>query len=108
QVVGVGETPARGRAPRLHAEHEILLDGEGREDGAIFRHVAEAAPGDLIGPETGQALALEDDRARGRHVGHDRLERGRAADAVAPEDADDLAGSDVEIDALQDMALAVI
>jgi len=35
------------------------------------------------------------------------LEHGRAADAVAAEHADDLAGFDIEIDALDDVALAV-
>ena len=43
-----------------------------------------------------------------RHLAHDRLDGRGAADAVAPEQAHDLAGGDVMIDALQDMALAVI
>ena len=41
-------------------------------------------------------------------VAHDRLDRRRAADAVAAEQADDLCFIDVEGDAVQDMALAVI
>ena len=42
-----------------------------------------------------------------RHQAHDRLAGGGAADAVAAEQADDLAVADAEIDALQDVALAV-
>ena len=36
------------------------------------------------------------------------FKRGRAADAVAAENADDLAGADAKRDALQDVALAVV
>ena len=43
-----------------------------------------------------------------RHVAHDRLDRRRAAGAVAAEKADDLAFADAERDALQDVALAVV
>jgi hypothetical protein len=39
---------------------------------------------------------------------HDRLQRRALADAVAPEQAHDLAALHVERDAVQDMALAVI
>ena len=44
----------------------------------------------------------------GRHFTHDRLHGGGAADAVAAEQADHFAGIDMHIDALQDVALAVI
>ena len=51
--------------------------------------------------------ALEADLADRRHQAHDGLAGGRAADAVAAEQADDLALIDREVDALQDVALAV-
>ena len=44
----------------------------------------------------------------GAHLAHDRLDGGRAARAVASEQADDLARADAERHALQDVALAVI
>ena len=42
------------------------------------------------------------------HQAHDGLERRALADAVAPEQAHHLAAADVERDAVQDVALAVI
>ena len=43
-----------------------------------------------------------------RYLAHDRLDRRGAADTIAPQEAHDLAGIDMHIDALQDMALAVV
>jgi hypothetical protein len=44
----------------------------------------------------------------GGNFAHDRLDGGGAADAVAAEQTHHLAGGDVEVDALQNMALAVV
>ena len=44
----------------------------------------------------------------GLHQAHDGLERGALADAVAAEQADHLAAADVQRDAVQDVALAVV
>ena len=74
----------------------------------MLGHIAEAEMRDPVARQAGDVLALEADRALRRHLAHDRLDRGGAADAVAPEQAHDLAGVDIEIDALQDVALAVI
>ena len=63
--------------------------------------------GDLVGPQACDRAALEADLADRRHQPHDGLAGGRAADAVAAEQADDLALIDPEVDALQDVALAV-
>ncbi len=63
---------------------------------------------DLVARQPGDVLALERDRAVRRHLAHDRLHGGRAADTVAAEQADDLAGGDAHIDALKDVAFAVI
>src|SRR5262249_11727474 len=100
--------PPRRRPVRLAAKHEILLDRERAEDIAVFRHIADAELGDLVRLEAGYRLALERDRAVRGHVAHDRLQGGRTADAVAPEDADDLPLAHREVDALQHVALAVI
>jgi len=42
------------------------------------------------------------------HQPHDRLERRRLADAVPPEQPDNLAGADLDRHAVQDVGLAVI
>ena len=42
------------------------------------------------------------------HQAHDRLDRRRAARSVSAEQADDLALADVHVDAVQDMALAIV
>ena len=94
--------------PALTPRMQILLDGQRRKDGAILGDIADAPVRDLERLEAGDGFVLEDDRAVRRHVAHDRLQRGRAADAVAAENADDLAVADVKRDAAQDVALAVI
>ncbi len=74
----------------------------------MLGNVAEAEMRDPVARQARDVAALEPDRALRRHLAHDRLDRGGAADAVAPEQADDLAGVDMHVDALQDVALAVI
>ena len=64
--------------------------------------------GDAVARQARDVGALEADRALRRHFAHDGLDRGGAADAVAAEQAHHFAGRDVDVDALQDMALAVI
>ena len=63
--------------------------------------------GDLVGPQACDRATLEADLADRRHQPHDGLAGGGAADAVAAEQADDFALVDGEIDALQNMALAI-
>ena len=62
----------------------------------------------LVGPQAGDILAAEFHRALGGDQAHDGLAGGRSADAVAPQQADDLAVVHIERDAMQDVALAVI
>ena len=63
----------------------------------------------LCGGTPVMAWPFEQHRALARpHQAHDGLERRRLADAVAAEQADDLAGADLQRDAMQDVALAVI
>ena len=61
-----------------------------------------------MGFHAGDLLALEGDRALRCDLAHDRLDGGRAADPVAAQQADDLARLNVQIDPLQNVALAVI
>ncbi len=63
---------------------------------------------DLVGPQAGYVSVAKADRALRRHQPHDRLAGGGAADAVAAEQAHDLAVIDIDVDAMQDVALAVI
>ena len=99
----------RGCLAVLDAEHQVLPHRQRREDVAVLGHIAEAADARSCRAwQAGDVVALEPDGALRRHLAHDRLHGGRAADAVAAQQADHLAGADVQIDALQDVALAVI
>ena len=93
---------------RLPADLEVLVDGEIGEDAALFRHVAEAEPSDLVAramgdrpPGEDQALGLAGDEA------HDGLKRRALAGAVAAEQGDDLAFLDFERDAEQHLGASV-
>src|SRR4029077_17755523 len=100
--------PAAELSGALQPKLEVLAHRQRREDLPVLRHIADAAMGDLIGPEPRDILAAKLDGALRGNQAHDRLARRRPADAVAPEQADDLAVADVEVDAMQDVALAVI
>src|SRR5262249_38719441 len=91
----------------LEPELQVLPHRQRGEDLAILRHVADAGVGNLIGAQPGDALALEQDLADGLDEPHDRLARGRTADAVPAEQAHDLAGLHLEVHALEDVTLAV-
>src|SRR6185295_871200 len=72
------------------------------------RHVADALVGDVVGAVADQLPVAQPDRALGGHEAHDGLDRRRAPRAVAAEQAHDLALADVHVDAVQDVALAVV
>ena len=79
------------------------------EDAAVFRHVADTETGQAVRRQPDEITALERDRAGGGvHEAHDRLEGRRLADAVAAEQANDLARPDVDADAVEDVGLAVV
>jgi hypothetical protein len=71
-------------------------------------NVADAPVGDVEGALAEDLVAAQADRPLAVHQAHDRLDRGRAAGAVAPEQAHDLALAHVHVDAVQDVALAVV
>src|SRR5205085_6524742 len=91
----------------LLPQHEVLVHRELGEDVAVLRHVADAQVGDLVGLAAGDVLALPAHLAAAFHHAHDGLGGGGAAGAVASQQGDDLALAHVELDAVQDMALAV-
>src|SRR5207247_4662191 len=60
------------------AEHEVLADGQGREDLTPLGDVADPEPGALVGAAARAVHAAEPDSARAWHVEpDDRLEQGR-------------------------------
>src|SRR5439155_7027235 len=101
------EFPAPDDAGALQPEFEVLPHGQSRKHLAVFRNVADAEMGDLVGPQPCNRAALESDLAYRRHQSHDGFAGGRAADPVAAEKADDLSLIDPEVDTLQDVALSV-
>src|ERR1043166_3062275 len=87
---------ARARAsPGRHCD--VLGDGELAEHLAFFRGEADAHARDPIWPKPGDVLAVEFDRAgRGLKKAHDSAETRGLAGAVAADQADELAGIDLE------------
>ena len=77
---------------RLHADAQVLVDRDVGEDLTLLGHVGDADAGNPEGALAGEIAAVEAHLPAGRrHQPHDGLQRGRAARAVAPEQADDLA-----------------
>ena len=78
------------------------------KDAAAFRRLRDAKPGDLVGRQSRDVAAVEDDRAfAGARIAADRHHQRRLAGAVGADQRDDLAFVDVEIDALERHDVAV-
>src|SRR5690606_21986173 len=87
---------------------QVFLNGQAREDAALFRNEAEARMGDAVQWHAHDRLLLELDLALAlADDAHDGAQRGCLSDAVAAKQCDGLAGVDVEVDSMQRMALAV-
>src|SRR5205085_1446902 len=72
---------------------------------AFFRRKADAHAGDPVGAESDNVLVIEPDGAGQRPTeSHDGAKARRLAGAVAADQADELAGIDVERHAAQDRA----
>ena len=81
----------------LEHRKDILLDGEPAEDRCFLRQIAEAEDRAPVHRKLGDILPVEEDPAAVRlHQPHDRIEAGRLARAVGPEEAHDLAAVNVE------------
>src|SRR4029453_4001520 len=102
------ERPAPESPRTLEPQLKVLPHGQRWEDLAVLRNVADAGLGDLVGAQPGQALAIPQPPAGRLDQPHDRLAGGGAADAVAAEQAHDLAAADLQVHALQDVALAIV
>jgi hypothetical protein len=93
---------------RLHPRSRFSRHGERRKDLATLGYVAETLARDLVRLHAVDALAAEANGAYRGTSADQRFHRGRAARAVAPEEAHDLARADAKAHALQDVALRVI
>ena len=93
---------------RLEDGEDVLLDRQSAEDRRLLRQVADALPGPDVHRIVGDVGVVQQDAARIRRgQPHDHRERRRLAGAVRPEQADDLARRDLELDALDHRATAV-
>src|SRR5207237_9682895 len=80
------EAPA-GAVPDPLTDLEVLTHRERREDAAALRHQAHAAASDLVGGQTRDVLAAQQDAAAaGRGEADDRADERGLADAVPAED----------------------
>src|SRR5690606_39056919 len=87
---------------------EIFLDGEAGEDAALLGNEADAGPGDAVQRQAHDRLLLEFHLALAlAYDAHDGAQGGGLADTVAAKQRDRLTGVDIEIDAMQRMALAI-
>jgi hypothetical protein len=92
-----------------HLEHreQILLDRHAPEDRGLLREVADPPPRAQVHRQLGDLLTVERDAAAVRRdQAEDAVERGRLARAVRSEQPDDLAGGDIDRDAVDDAPAA--
>src|SRR5262249_11902078 len=88
---------------------QVLEHCEQPEDTPVLRNIGNAGVRQPVWRQAGDVAPLEPHTAGGgAHQSHDRLERRRLADAVAPEQADDLASADLDRHAMQNVGLAVV
>ena len=104
----IGKFPLPLAARVLHAEHQVLPHCQRRKNIAVLGHIAKPGAGDGVVGQAGEFTPLETDRALRRDLAHNGLERRRTPRAIAAKQADYFALLHVEVDTLQDVALAVI
>jgi hypothetical protein len=90
------------------AHLQVFEDRHPREDAPAFRRMGNAAADDLKGRQPGDVVAVEMDGPGARlgpaAQGH---QQGGLACAVGPDQGDDLAGRNVQIDAVQSLDAAI-
>ena len=98
-----------GDAVAVETGAQVFHHREQPEDAAVLRHIADAEAGELVRRQAGDGVAVEQHGAVARpNEAHDGFQRRAFADAVAAEEADHLAGTDMKRNAVQDVAFAVI
>ena len=91
------------------AHLEVLLHGEAREDLTPLGHVADTGAHAVVAGGLGDVVSIQCNAAGGRgDEAHQRLEQGRLADAVAPEQRGHLAHRHLEAEVAQDVGTAVV
>src|SRR5690606_8990954 len=87
--------------PQIFANRHLF------EGGSDLVRTPQSEPGDAVGRQAGDVPAFEGDAARsGAHDAANDVEEGRLAAAVGTDEADDLPGRDVEVDAREGLDAA--
>ena len=88
------------KAPdRLDAEHDVFRHGEHRHQHEVLMHHADAGADGVAGAVEADRLAVDEDFALVRPVeAGEHVHQGGLAGAVFAEQAEHLAGADVEVD----------
>ncbi len=91
-----------------YRQQQVLVHRHGAKDILTLRHVRQPKIAQVFSPPAEYRLAVTGDRAA-HHVGEakDGLEQRGFPAAVGPKNGDKLAGSDVEIDGMEDFELAI-
>ena len=96
-------------AARLLAHAQVLVHRQVGEDLAFLGHETQTGAGDLEGALVGDVAPFDVDLPAGHvHQAHDALHGGGAAGAVAAQQVDDFAPAYGQVDAMQDVALAIV
>src|SRR5712664_1747679 len=87
---------------------EVLDHRKGRENVGHLWNIANTAPRTPLGRNAGEIRASQENSARyTRQKPDDSLRQGRLASAIRPSDRQNLAGVQRQIDAVQDVDVAV-
>src|SRR5882672_5313505 len=99
--------PAVGHRPC--GDRQVLADAEIAEDAAALRDERDAGSSDAVRRRAGDIGAVDADGAATRsQETRDRGDRGRLSGTVAADEGDGFACGDMKVDALQNVALAVV
>ena len=100
QRVDARHGESRGQVPQAGGEAEVLLHGEVAVERGVLEHEADGAPhGEVV---LGHVVPHDPRRPPGRREQRgEQMDRGGLAGAVRPEQAEELAGSHVEIELLE-------
>src|SRR5579862_2286861 len=105
---GVDRLVAHAAGADLRQQGQVLLGREAGEDAALLGTVADAEADDAVRRQSDRLAAVQHDRARAaRDEAEDRLERRRPPRTVAAEQRHDLSLPHLEVEAVEDVRLAV-
>ena len=91
------------------ADHQVLLDRQGREDPAALGHEGDTPAGHGVGGQVVDGVAVEADLARPRRgEADDAADEGGLADSIPSEQRHRLARSHLERHVVEHVAVAVV